>query len=69
MADELVRCRVLLGQQDGDIRALLGRPDETLRNEWSYLIGEERGPVKLDSEYLMVVFGADGKVDNALIAG
>jgi len=47
---------------------MLGMPDEEADSELSYLLGDERGLIKLDSEYLSVKL-TDGIVVAAEVTG
>lgn len=60
-ADNLVRCRLLQGKTKRQVRAILGGPSITSREEhsWSYLVGPERGFISLDDENLTVFFRGD----------
>lgn len=54
LADDLIRCNVLIGLKKTRVRALLGRPvaDARLSDDWH--IGDDRRLVKIDREYLRV---------------
>jgi hypothetical protein len=45
---------------------MLGAPGpDRARGIWTYVTGDERGPIKVDSEYLAVVFDARNRVRSA----
>lgn len=70
IADRVVECDVLAGRSIRAVVALLGRPDERGGSPLmaSYWLGDERGPVQIDSEYLNVTFGSGGRVRDVAIA-
>jgi hypothetical protein len=68
LAEDAVRCRALVGMPQARVARVLGSPDERLAGGWSYLLGDERGSSPVDSEYLDLIFGADGKVESAHVA-
>lgn len=64
MADDLIRTHRLDGMTRGEVIALLGEPPKTpyFKNyELVYLLGPERGLMRIDSEWLIVTFGRDGR--------
>ena len=63
IADDLIRCRTLLGRPKRDVRALLGSPSaESNRRMWLWIVGPERGPIKTRPETFQVRFGPAGHV-------
>ena len=67
VADDLVRCEVLMGMTRREVRAMLGAPDESGRDRgrtyFDYFIGAERTIFVVDGEFLSVGFSARGRVD------
>jgi outer membrane protein assembly factor BamE (lipoprotein component of BamABCDE complex) len=66
MADDLVRTRRLDGMTRAQVIALLGEPPKTpyfKDYDLVYLLGPERGSLRIDSEWLVVKFGRDGRAD------
>lgn len=65
MADRFVARGLLFGKTKDDIVAMLGDPPETgYFHDWDlvYWLGQERGFIGIDSEWLVVRFGQDGFV-------
>lgn len=64
VADRLIECRSLVGATRERVQSLLGEPVRTdsAPDEWVYVTGAERSDVQLDSEYLIVEFGAADRV-------
>ena len=63
MADDLIRTHRLDGMTRGQVVVLLGEPPKTpyfKDYELVYLLGPERGAMRIDSEWLVVKFGRDG---------
>ena len=68
MVDDLLERRLLRGATRDSVDRLLGRRDETSYfKDWDlvYRLGPERGLIRIDSEWLVVSFGADGRVRDA----
>ena len=66
MADDLIRTHRLDGMTRGEVIALLGAPPKTpYFNDYEvvYLLGPERGVMRIDSEWLVVKFGRDGRAE------
>jgi hypothetical protein len=64
MADRLVGRHTLRGKTRGEVISLLGEPPPTdYFRDWNlvYLLGPERGLLGIDSEWLVVRFGQDGR--------
>lgn len=71
MADWLVLTHSLIGKTRAQIVAELGEPPPTdYFRDWSlvYNLGPERGFMSIDSEWLVVRIGEDGRVAEARIA-
>jgi len=69
LADDLVRCKQLRGKTYRQVRALLGRPEESEitkgKRYADWQIGPERDSFfQVDSEYLAISFGTDGVLDS-----
>lgn len=74
MADDLIRDKTLDGLTKAEVIGLLGEPFErdpmdgstypagAYSSDIHYLLGPERGAFAIDSEWLMIKFGEDGKV-------
>jgi outer membrane protein assembly factor BamE (lipoprotein component of BamABCDE complex) len=65
MADRLVGRQTLRGKTRGEVISLLGEPPATdYFSDWDlvYLLGPERGFISIDSEWLVVRFGQNGRV-------
>ncbi len=67
-ADRLIKCRTLIGMSLREARRLLGRPFEGSGTEFAWLLGDERGLIKLDSEYLTVRLRG-GRIVRAEVTG
>jgi hypothetical protein len=70
MADRLAGLRALQGKTRGEVISLLGEPPATdYFKDWDlvYLLGPERGFISIDSEWLVVRFGQDGRVTECQI--
>jgi hypothetical protein len=68
MVDDLLERRLLRGATRDSVDRLLGRRDATSYfADWDlvYRLGPERGLLRIDSEWLVVSFGADGRVRDA----
>jgi hypothetical protein len=64
MVDSLLASRRLHGMSRADVEQLLGPADQT--NKWQhwdavYWLGPQRGGVRIDSEWLVLRFGEDGR--------
>jgi hypothetical protein len=71
MADDLIRTRMLLGLTRHEVVALLGEPPKTEYFEefdLIYYLGPERGFMGIDSEWLVLKLGPEGRVNRATIA-
>jgi hypothetical protein len=65
MADRLIALRTLIGKTRADVVELLGEPPPTgYFADWNlvYWLGPERGFISIDSEWLVLRFGAEGRV-------
>lgn len=66
MVDDLLAKRKLVGEPKKKIIQLLGKPSETGRfkemNQAVYYLGDERGFISIDSEWLILQFDSDNKV-------
>lgn len=65
MADRLVARSTLLGKARTEVIALLGEPTPTnYFSDWDmvYWLGEERSIFPIDSEWLVLRFGTEGRV-------
>jgi outer membrane protein assembly factor BamE (lipoprotein component of BamABCDE complex) len=70
MADRLVGRHTLQGKTRAEVISLLGDPPPTdYFSDWDlvYLLGPERGFMSIDSEWLVVRFGQDGRVTECRI--
>ena len=70
MADRLVARRTLHGKTKEEVLALLGVPPETgYFKEWSlvYWLGPQRGFLSIDSEWLVMRIGSNGRVSEVKI--
>jgi hypothetical protein len=70
MADWLIFSHSLIGNTRAQVVEKLGEPPPTeYFRDWSlvYNLGAERGFMSIDSEWLVVRLGADGKVQQARI--
>jgi hypothetical protein len=70
IADDLIRCRSVLGRTKRAVSAMLGpaaRP-ESNRRMWLWIVGTERGPIKMRPETFQVRFTADGRVRNVRLS-
>lgn len=68
MADRLLARSALIGKTRSEVVALLGEPPETgYFRRWHvvYWLGPERGFFSIDSEWLVLRFGASGRVAEA----
>ena len=67
MADHLIRSGKLDGLTEAEVLALLGEPAKkgfpgaASQCDIHYYIGPERGFIRIDSEWLFIAFGNDGK--------
>ncbi|MED0853170.1 hypothetical protein P4T44_00740 [Bacillus pseudomycoides] len=66
MIDDLLTKHKLVGKPKKEIVQLLGKPTETRRfeemNQTIYYLGDERGFIPIDSEWLILQFDNDDKV-------
>lgn len=65
MADRLIARQALLGRTRAKVVTMLGEPPETAYfANWDlvYWLGPERGLMSIDSEWLVMRLGHDGKV-------
>jgi len=70
MIDDLLERRLLEGATRDSVAQLLGPRDSTAYfGDWElvYWLGPERGLIRIDSEWLVVAFGPDGRVTTARI--
>ena len=68
MVDDLLERGLLAGATRDSVARLLGHADQTeYFNDWDrvYWLGPERGLIRIDSEWLVIKFGADGRVSEA----
>jgi hypothetical protein len=71
MADDLVNSKKLNGLTRQEVLTLLGEPPKTeyfKEYELAYYLGPERGFMSIDSEWLVLKFGPDGRISRAAIA-
>lgn len=69
LAEDYVRCRVLLGRTKAQVHQLLGRPDLTSSDtdfstngyDWEYTLGEDK-TVANQAEHLLLDFNRAGRV-------
>lgn len=64
--DGLVRCEILAGRTEPQVRAVLGPPSGRDRESLIYTVGEERSRFAVDSEQLQILI-ADGRVSEVLL--
>ena len=65
MVDSLIRSRRLDGLSKAQVMELLGQPsDDGYFDEWDmvYRLGSERGLFRIDSEWLVIRLGVQGRV-------
>lgn len=62
--DAIVECGVLKGLTKREARRTLGRPHQSDSGAWIYVVGDERGPVVVDSEHLQINF-RNGRISTA----
>lgn len=65
MVDDLLARHSLRGMSRDSVEQLLGPRDSTESfRDWDmvYWLGPERGPIRIDSEWLVFKFGSDGRV-------
>ncbi len=70
MADDLLRRHILDGLPADSVEALLGpkpKTDYFAARDYVYWLGPERGWVRIDSEWLVIDLGVDGRVARAEI--
>jgi hypothetical protein len=70
MADRLVARGTLLGKTRAEVLELLGEPSARgylAASDLRYWLGPERGFFSIDSEWLVVRLGADGRVNDNFI--
>ena len=71
MADDLVDNKKLIGLTRQEVVARLGEPPKTeyfKEFDLVYNLGPERGFISIDSEWLVLKLGPDGRVNRATIA-
>ncbi len=71
MADDLVDNKKLIGLTRQEVVARLGEPPKTeyfKEFDLVYYLGPERGFISIDSEWLVLKLGPDGRVKRATIA-
>jgi hypothetical protein len=71
MADDLVDSKKLIGLTRQEVVTRLGEPPKTeyfKEFDLVYYLGPERGFISIDSEWLVLKFGPDGRVERAAIA-
>ena len=71
MAEDLVDNKKMVGLTRQEVVAQLGEPPKTeyFKNfDLVYYLGPERGFVSVDSEWLVMKLGQDGRVTRAIIA-
>jgi len=71
MADDIVDNKKLVGLTRKEVIARLGEPPKTeyFKNfDLVYYLGTERGFISIDSEWLVLKLGPDGRVTRATIA-
>src|SRR4051812_3085551 len=65
MADRLIARGTLFGKTRAEVVAMLGEPPKTgYFSDWDlvYWLGPERGFIRIDSEWLVLKLGPDGRV-------
>jgi hypothetical protein len=69
MADSLVASHTLQGKTRAQIIELLGAPEASGISTWdmSYLLGDERGFISIDGEWLVLRFDPAGRVNQAAV--
>ena len=68
MADRLVAWHTLAGKTREQVLDLLGEPaSRRAAGELIYYLGPERGFISIDSEWLSLLFGPDGRVAHSFI--
>jgi hypothetical protein len=68
MADRLVAWNTLVGKTREEVLQRLGQPENgELVQELTYYLGPERGFISIDSEWLSLQFGPDGRVVRSYI--
>ncbi len=68
MVDDLLRKHRLIGLSRSEVLDFLGQPPPTDKfSDWDlvYWLGPERGLFSIDSEWLVIRFGKNGKVTEA----
>lgn len=72
MVDDLLARGVLTGKTKAEVAELLGAADDTpyfhAANRFVFHLGQERHPFGIDSEWLLIDFGEDGRVTQARLA-
>ncbi|MCU1312211.1 MAG: hypothetical protein JWO20_3336 [Candidatus Angelobacter sp.] len=71
VADDLIATQALSGKTRKEVTALLGQPPETnyfKEYDLVYYLGPERGFISIDSEWLVLKFGPDGRASDVGIA-
>jgi hypothetical protein len=70
MADDILRRKLLDGLTADSLVTLLGpRPKTSYFTDWDYVywLGPERGFISIDSEWLVIDLGADGRVNRTTV--
>jgi hypothetical protein len=62
MADSVTRQGILRGKTQSEVVSLLGEDEDAHPNTMSYVLGPERGFIRIDAEMLKIYFGSDGRV-------
>ena len=68
IADRIVECGVLREATRSQVRGTLGEPDSRAAGEWLWELGPQPELGGLDSDVLVVVFGANGRVRDIQVA-
>ena len=70
MIDSLLASNKLLDLSQSKVIQLLGRPERTSESgaAFNYYLGNERGYISIDSEWLRLEFDAEGRVSDIRIA-
>ena len=65
MADRLIARRSLIGKSKDNIIEMFGPAFSGQESRLTYLLGPQRGFIGIDSEWLVLILGADGRVVRA----
>lgn len=72
IADRIGQCHDLDGRSRGEVRGLLGRPDNYLAGmggrEESWVTGDERGLISIDNEHLVIEYDRADQVRRVLLS-